>query len=109
MTKRNRIHLRKINPLVPEEKLIPTVHPKASEIPEQTKTEVSERFVAVQPPRQWVKLNPETHRYEPIARPGEDAVGALRRREQLPGIAKESWNRGEMDSLGKILAAWKSK
>ena len=52
-----------------------------------------------------MKLNPETHRYDPIARPGEDAVGALKRREvvQLQGIAKESW--GNMDIWGRILAA----
>ena len=52
-----------------------------------------------------MKLNPETHRYDPIARPGEDAVGALKRREavQLQGIAKESW--GIMDIWERILAA----
>ena len=104
VSKRNRIHLRKIHPLVPEEKLVPTVHPRVSEIPEQTKTEVSERFVAVQPPRQWIKLKPEEHRYVPAARPGEDAVGALRRREtrQLQGISKALW--GNMDVWGRILA-----
>ena len=109
MTKRNRIYLRKINPLVPEEKLVPTVHPRAVEIPEQLKKEVSERFVAVQPPRQWARLSPEAHRQKPAARPGEDVVGALRRREQLPGISRESWTHGELDSLEKILSAWRER
>ena len=107
VSKRNRIHLMKIRPLVPEEMLIPMVHPKVSEIPEHTKTEVSERFVAVQPPRQWVRLSPETHRYEPIARPGQDVVGALKRREagQLQGISRDRW--GNMDIWGRIRAAEK--
>ena len=58
LTRRNRIHLRKILPMVPDKYIIPVDHPSAAEAPEETKTVVTERFVKVQPPRQWAKLYP---------------------------------------------------
>ena len=42
LTKRNRIHLRKILPMVPDKYIIPVDHPSAAEAPEETKTEVTE-------------------------------------------------------------------
>ena len=51
VTKRNRIHLRKILPLAPEQYVIPIDSREAATVPEHTKTEVTKRYVAVQPPK----------------------------------------------------------
>ena len=82
VTKRNRIHLRKILPLVPDPYIIPVSHPSATEAPEVTKREITDRFVEVQPPRQWTRLSPDGHRQIPAARPGEDVVSMLKDRER---------------------------
>ena len=86
VTKRNRVHLKEIMPLVPEQYIIPVSHPVASHIPEETKTETSERFVAVQPPRRWPRLSPETHRRAPAARPGEDVITKLKDEEERAAV-----------------------
>ena len=58
--------------------------------PEVTKTEVAERIVEVQPPRQWCKLSPEKHRQTPAAEPGGDVVRILREKErQAAGTEEE--------------------
>ena len=44
---------------------------------------MAERFVEVQPPRQWTRLSPEKHRQTPAAGPGHDVVKTLRERERL--------------------------
>ena len=82
VTKRNRIHIRKIRPFIPDEKIIPVTHPHAGEIPEETKTEVRERYTAIQPPRKWKRLSPEPHRQQPVGRPGQDVVGRLKEQEK---------------------------
>ena len=81
VSQRNRIHLRKILPLAPEEIIVPTTSPEMTDIPEATKTEITERFVSVQPPRQRMRLSPEKFRQEPAAQPGEDVVQVLKRKE----------------------------
>ena len=81
VSQRNRIHLRKILPLAPEEIIVPTTSPEMTDIPEATKTEVTERFVSVQPPRQRMRLSPEKFRQEPAAQPGEDVIQVLKRKE----------------------------
>ena len=42
LTRRNRIHLRKILPMVPDKYIIPVDHPSAAKAPEEIKTEVTE-------------------------------------------------------------------
>ena len=81
VSKRNRVHLRRILPLAPEQYIIPVHNEKVPEIPEHTKTEVTERYVAVQPPKKFVRLSPEAHRRTPAAPPGQDSVTTLRRGE----------------------------
>ena len=81
VSKRNRVHLRRILPLAPEQYIIPIHNEKVPDIPEHTKTEVTERYVAVQPPKKFVRLSPETHRRTPAAPPGQDSVTTLRRGE----------------------------
>ena len=83
VSKRNRVHLRKILPLAPEQYIIPIDNDKAADVPEHTKIEITERYVAVQPPKEFVRLSPETHRKTPAAPPGQDAVTALRRGESV--------------------------
>ena len=82
LTKRNRIHIRKILPMVPDPYIIPADHPAAAEAPEVTKTEVTDRYVEVQPPRQWTRLSPDRHRQTPAACPGGDVVRTLREEER---------------------------
>ena len=81
LTKRNRSHLRKIEPFVPEERIYPVTSPAASLAPRETVTEVTDRYVAVQPPRVWNKLSPVVHRKEPVGRPGEDIITRLKEAE----------------------------
>ena len=57
--------------------------------PEVTKTEVAERIVEVQPPRQWCKLSPEKHRQTPAAEPGGDVVRILREKERQAAGTEE--------------------
>ena len=92
MSKRNRIHLRRILPLAPEQYVIPIHSKEAAEVPEHTKTEVTERYVTVQPPKRFVRLSPETHRRTPAAPPGQDAVTALRREELDQKAVKDVWD-----------------
>ena len=63
--------------------MIPRDHPSAEAAPEVTKTEVAERFVEVQPPRQWTRLSPDKHRQTPAAEPGGDVIKTLKERERL--------------------------
>ena len=91
VSKRNRIHLRKILPLAPEQYVIPIDSREAATVPEHTKTEVTERYVAVQPPKKFVRLSPETHRKAPAALPRQDAVSPLRRKE-LDQTISDVWD-----------------
>ena len=75
--------------MVPDKYIIPVDHPSEAEAPEETKTEVTERFVEVQPPRQWTRLSPEKHRQTPAAEPGGDVVGKLREERIRAGTEKE--------------------
>ena len=95
LTKRNRCYLRKIIPFIPEERLIPVSSPAAKSVPKETVLESAEKFVAVQPPRQWSRLSPEPHRHAPVARPGQDVVGALKRKEvgETHVITGDVWDR----------------
>ena len=87
VSQRNRIHLRKILPLAPEEIIVPTNSPEIIDVPEATKTEVTERFVSVQPPRQRMRLSPDKFRQEPAAQPGENVVQVLKRKEAEKCVA----------------------
>ena len=89
VSKRNRIHLRRILPLAPEQYVIPVDSKEAAEVPEHTKTEVTERYIAVQPPKRFMRLSPEAHRKVPVAPPGQDAVTALKRKELNQETAKD--------------------
>ena len=64
-------------PMVPDKYVIPRNYPSAAAAPEVTKTEVAERFVEVQPPRQWTKPSPEKYRQTLAAEPGGDVVKIL--------------------------------
>ena len=92
VSKRNRIHLRRILPLAPEQYVIPVDSKEAAEVPEHTKTEVTERYIAVQPPKRFMRLSPEAHRKAPVAPPGQDAVTALKRKESSQETAKDVWD-----------------
>ena len=77
LSKRNRIHLRKISPFVAEERIIPHICPDLLEAADGQTTEESERYVVIQPSRRqedWVKLSPEAHRRRPEGHPGENIV-----------------------------------
>ena len=50
---------------------------------------MAERFVEVQPPRQWCKLSPDRHRQTPAAEPGGDVVQILREKERLAAGTEE--------------------
>ena len=89
VSKRNRIHLRRILPLAPEQYVIPVNSKEAAEVPEHTKTEVTERYIAVQPPKRFMRLSPEAHRKAPAALPGQDVVTVLKRKEQE---TKDVWD-----------------
>ena len=81
LTKRNRCHLLKIVPFIPEEKLVPALSDTAKEIQPDTILEAEERFVAVQPPRSWQRLTPATHRRTLAGKPGEDIITRLKAQE----------------------------
>ena len=44
--------------------------------------EKADRFVVTQPQRQWVRLSPESHRYAPRGKPGENIVSKLKKEEK---------------------------
>ena len=104
VSKRNRIYLRKILPMAPEQYIIPVDNNKTADIPDHTKTEITEKFVAVQPPRKFTRLSPDQHRKVPAAPPGQDVVTALRRGETAQGgvqsIVKDVWDE---------MCSWKSQ
>ena len=50
---------------------------------------MAERFVEVQPPRQWCKLSPDRHRQTPAAEPGGDVVKILREERLAAGTEEE--------------------
>ena len=104
VSKRNRVHLRKILLLAPEQYIIPIHSEKVADVPEHTKTEVTERYVAVQPPKKFVRLSPEAHRRPTAAPPGQDAVTALRRGES----GQVGDQRGVRDVWDEI-HTWKDK
>ena len=106
VSRRNRVHLRKILPLAPEQYIIPIHSEKVADIPEHTKTEVTERYVAVQPPKKFVRLSPETHRRSPAAPPGQDSVTTLRRGELSQD--GQDGQRGVRDMWDEI-HTWKEK
>ena len=81
LTNRNRCHLRKIVPFIPEEKLVPTLCDTAKQIQPETVLEAEKRFVAVQPPRSWQRLTPAPHRHTPAGKPGEEIITRLKTQE----------------------------
>ena len=102
LTQRNRIHLRKILPMVPDKLVIPIDHPSAAAALEVTKTEVADRFVEVQPPRQWSRLSPEKHRQTPAAGPGGDVVRILREKERLDAGTEEEEEVAPMQAWAEV-------
>ena len=111
MSKWNRVPLRKILSIAPEQYIIPIHHPKAEDILENTKTEVSDKFVAVQPPRKYVRLSPDRHRKVPVAPPGQDAVSALRREESARSGARPVQFGAQLDIIQDIwheICLWRS-
>ena len=53
LSKRNRSHLQKIAPFTPEVKLYPAASLAAQTAPQEDVTEITDRFVVVQPPCSW--------------------------------------------------------
>ena len=92
VTQRNRVHIRKILPFAPEEYILPVNSKEAAEVPERTKTEVTDRYVVVQPPQKFMRLSPDKHRKSPVAPPGQDAVTALKREESEQKVVSDVWD-----------------
>ena len=92
--------------MVPDKLVIPIDHPSAAAAPEVTKTEVADRFVEVQPPRQWSRLSPEKHRQTPAAGPGGDVVKILREKERLDAGTEEEEEVAPMQAWAEV-PKWK--
>ena len=52
---------------------------------------IPKRYVAVQPPKKFVRLSPETHRKAPAALPGQDSVSPLKKKE-LDQTISDVWD-----------------
>ena len=101
--------------MAPEQYIIPVHNEKVPEIPEHTKTEVTERYVAVQPPKKFVRLSPEAHRRIPAAPPGQDSVTTLRRGEISPtnkdgrGTSQTGQDLGGVRDVWDEIPTWQGK